>query len=387
MPNETEYLNISLGKARPFQPDAPQPLPFPMEESWIFRGEPGNPLLAPRGVCVTDTHLIVSDTAQNRVFIWKKPETGVTELPADLVLGQVLAGDTGRNASGEITANSLHYPSGVWSDGERLIVADAWNHRVLIWLRFPTENGQAADVVLGQPGFETGEPNVAGIGSEPSANTLNWPYGVFSDGTRLFIADTGNRRVLGYHQIPESSFAPADFVIGKQDFVTRDYEPEDAIWPYSVKLSPQGALAITDTQYFRVLLWPNWEDAVSQKAPVLIGQPQLQANGMNQYRAFPGADTLNWCYDSCFWQEGLLVADTGNSRVLWFDQLPVLPAEAATGLIGKPDFYTGSENADTILGTASSLYWPFSLSTTPQFLAIADTGNHRLFLAHLSPKP
>ena len=41
-------------------------------------------------------------------------------------------------------------PSGLYSDGTRLFVADKLNNRVLIWNAWPTANGQAADVVLGQ---------------------------------------------------------------------------------------------------------------------------------------------------------------------------------------------------------------------------------------------
>ncbi len=84
----------------------------------------------------------------------------------------------------------------LWSDGRRLVVADAWNHRVLIWHDFPGRHGQEADVVVGQPDFNSNLPNVEGIGKAPSAKTLNWPYGVFSDGQSLWIADTGNHRVV-----------------------------------------------------------------------------------------------------------------------------------------------------------------------------------------------
>ncbi|MEO7523220.1 MAG: hypothetical protein ABIT58_03960 [Ferruginibacter sp.] len=53
------------------------------------------------------------------------------------MLGQLLSTDTERNSGGEASAATLLYPSGVWSDGIKLIVADAWNHRVLIWNSFP----------------------------------------------------------------------------------------------------------------------------------------------------------------------------------------------------------------------------------------------------------
>ena len=166
-----------------------------VSETLVFKGAEDSPLLAPRGVFLANNKLFVVDTAQNRLFIWNNLPTSEFQKP-DVVLGQDAKGKTGRNASGKVSASSLFYPSGLWSDGEKLIVADAWNHRVLIWLRMPTEDGQAADVVIGQPDFTKNDPNVEGISHPPSAQSLNWPYGVFSDGQQLWIADTGNRRDL-----------------------------------------------------------------------------------------------------------------------------------------------------------------------------------------------
>jgi hypothetical protein len=299
------------------------------------------------------------------------------------VLGQSDGRATGRNAGSTANAASLHYPSGVWSDGRRLIVADAWNHRVLIWHTFPTRSGQPADTVLGQPDFHAVDPNVAGIGSPPSARSLNWPYGLTSDGERLWIADTGNRRVLVYDTIPTDNYTPADAVIGKPSFTERDYENEDPIWPYSVKIGPQGELAVADTQYYRCLLWKDWRAALTERADRIIGQPSFADNGMNQYDLFPRADTLSWCYDACFYRDGLWVADTGNSRVLWFANWPAASAPSADNLLGKPHFRMGSENAATVFGTEADLYWPFSISIENNWLALADTGNHRLTLQQI----
>jgi hypothetical protein len=258
---------------------------------------------------------------------------------------------------------------------------------VLIWHTFPTAHGQPADVVLGQPDFLSVQPNVAGIGAVPGPDTLNWPYGVFSDGTRLWIADTGNRRVLVYHQIPHTSFAPADAVIGKTDFHTRDYDHYEPIWPYSVRVSPNGQLCIADVQYYRVLLWHHWEKASQgQPANVVIGQQSLDGNGMNQFQLTPTQQGLSWTYDACFDQNGLWVADTGNSRLLFFNQLPQTHGAPANNLIGHSQFHTGSENAFSKYGTDIQLYWPFSLCRTNNLLLVADTGNHRAILYELNPE-
>jgi hypothetical protein len=349
----------------------------------IFKGDEGNPLLAPRGVWLYKNKLIVADTGQNRVFIWNQVPQNEYAVP-DIVLGQTETADTGRNAGHEVSGSTLQYPSGVWTDGQKLIVADAWNHRVLIWHHFPTQHGQVADVVLGQPDFMHNQPNVKGIGKSPSARSLNWPYGVFSDGQRLWIADTGNRRVLFYEQIPNQNFSPADGVIGKPGFEERDYENHEPIWPYSVRVSPKGQMIIADTQYYRTLLWHNWQTAFTQPADVIIGQTDFEANGMNQFSLFPKQNTLSWTYDAFFYASGLFVADTGNSRLLWFDEVPAQNAAFATNLIGHGNFGTGSENSSTRFGTDKQLYWPFSVCISGNLMTVADTGNHRIIFFQLN---
>ena len=353
-----------------------------VSKTQVFKGAADSPLLAPRGVFLANNKLFVADTAQNRLFIWNELPDSEFQKP-DIVLGQSAKAKTGRNANGKVNASSLFYPSGIWSDGQKIILADAWNHRVLIWLQMPAQDGQPADVVIGQPDFHKNEPNINGISHPPSAQSLNWPYGVFSDGKQLWIADTGNRRVLYFENIPTQNFMPADNVIGKPDFQQRDYDHNDPVWPYSVKVSPNGQMAITDTQYYRVLLWHDWKTSFRQKADVIIGQPSFEANGQNQFGWFPKANTLNWCYDTCFYKKGLWVADTGSSRILWFENLPSTHNTEADNLLGQDNFTTGSENKNTIWTTEGSLYWPFQISIEKSTMVVADTGNHRIIINQL----
>ncbi|MES2773969.1 MAG: hypothetical protein V4722_07280 [Bacteroidota bacterium] len=345
----------------------------------FFYGDEGNPFLAPRGLHTVNGTLIVADTAQNRVFIWNSMPVSCYQKP-DLVLGQVMTKDTQRNAGGDIHAASLLYPSGVWSDGNKLIVADAWNHRVLIWHRFPTENGQEADIVVGQPDMHHNLPNVEGVGAAASSKNLYWPYGVWSDGERLWIADTGNRRVLFYETIPETNYQAADGVLGKRNFEDKDYESEHAVWPYSVKVSEGGVLAITDTQYYRVLIWKHWRDAFDNPAAVIIGQPDLASCGQNQYLLRPRANTLNWCYDMVMQNGGLWLADTGNSRILFYRKIPTENNQPADELFGNLNFETIGEHLDVGKENSERLYWPFAVSVTKDQIIVADTGNHRIVM-------
>lgn len=349
----------------------------PLAIERFFLGAPDSPFLAPRGLAWHNDILVVADTGQNRVFVWYPVPEGTVAEPL-LVLGQTESAATGRNQGHGVDACSLQYPSGVWTDGQRLAIADAWNHRVLLWHTFPTRSGQPADVVVGQPDFQQNAPNVAGVGQPPTARSLYWPYGVMGVDNQLWIADTGNRRVLYFAEWPQTHYQPADRVLGKPSFTERDYDQQDAVWPYSVRLGPQGQLAIADTQYYRILGWNHWERAFQEPAHWIIGQKNLEDGGLNQYGLFPQAHTLSWCYDCCFDDNKLWVADTGNSRILQFQPIPHSSNAAATAVLGKPDFQTGSENLATIFGTTETLYWPFALARQGSQLAAADTGNHRI---------
>ena len=76
----------------------------------LFRGSEQKPFLAPRGVFVENNKLFVSDTGQNRVFIWNTIPTKEYQEP-DVILGQLEVEDSGRNSGGDVTATTLQYPS------------------------------------------------------------------------------------------------------------------------------------------------------------------------------------------------------------------------------------------------------------------------------------
>jgi DNA-binding beta-propeller fold protein YncE len=102
-------------------------------------------------------------------------------------------------------------PHSVYCDGTRLFVSDTASNRVLVWNSIPTSNGQAASFVLGQSSFLSHTANAGGI----SGATMNLPAGVFGDGTRLFVADSGNNRVLVWNALPTGMGQTASFALGQ----------------------------------------------------------------------------------------------------------------------------------------------------------------------------
>ena len=120
-------------------------------------------------------NLIVADTAQNWIFIWNKMPA-ISYQILDVVLSQVITSGTQRNSVGEASDTTLLSPSDVCSDGNKLIVADAWNHGVLIWSNSPIINGKPAEVVIGKQMMQKNLPNVEGLCTARSALNLYRPY-------------------------------------------------------------------------------------------------------------------------------------------------------------------------------------------------------------------
>lgn len=170
----------------------------------------------PEGVAVAGGRLIVADTQHNRVLVWNSvPSQSGTD--ANIVLGQADASHCSENRGSAVAANSLSAPSGVWSNGTKLIVADTGNNRVLIWDSFPTQNGEAADHVVGQPSLTDGTLHAADDDSSSASvgTGLHSPKGVWSDGTQLFVADTGYNRVAVFGSVPNTNGTRASEVLGQ----------------------------------------------------------------------------------------------------------------------------------------------------------------------------
>ena len=191
-------------------------------------------LRGPQGVWIQNGKLFVADTQNHRILIWNSIPTQNNQA-ADLELGQPNFSTANQppvtTGNPTTAANQLLNPVSVTSDGTHLFVADLGFNRVLIWNSIPTSMDQGADVVIGQPLMTTSVPNwnVALCGSSavnannqrlPCEKTLNFPRFALSDGTRLFIADGGNDRVLIFNQIPATNGAAADAVLGQPDFTS-----------------------------------------------------------------------------------------------------------------------------------------------------------------------
>jgi hypothetical protein len=331
-------------------------------------------LYAPRGVWLDDDVLIAADTGNHRILIWHEPRGLVSHGDADVVLGQPDFVTEGAQAGGRGPENGLRLPTGVVVSDGRLVVADAWNHRILIWDSVPTGSDVPPDVVLGQDDSSQVDEN---RGRACGPLTMYWPFGVALVDGWFWVADTGNRRVLGWPRIPEPSEEP-HVVVGQPDVHHRDENggelgPHSFRWPHD--LAGDGErLFVADAGNHRLLNWVP-RPAGDTDASNVFGQPDFVTATEFAYQPSTPS-SLRFPYAIDIADGTMAVADTANNRVLIWDEVPT-EATPADRVLGQHDFTAGGENRwESVV--ADTLCWPYGLSLHGRRLAVADSGNNRI---------
>jgi len=272
------------------------------------------------------------------------------------------------NDFGKAGPSLFNHPMKIATDGERLILADTWNNRVLIWNSIPTQINQPPDLVIGQKDLYSSQPGLA-------ADKLNWPVGVATDGKHLLVADTENNRVLIWNEFPTENGEPADLVLGVPDFVTRgkiplpqpnDWEKKYFRWPWDV-FTDGTRVIITGTGVSNVLIWNNFPTENFQPADVVLTEEvglrtprcayfdgqHLLIGDYNAEKTFvwnelPQSD--NEPYNFILWGEsdfawavsvvdGKLLALADNYISIW-NEFPGNETDMPDSIFGKVDFGT-----------------------------------------------
>jgi hypothetical protein len=343
-------------------------------------------MYAPRGVWTDGERIVVSDTGNHRVLVWHD-WPAAPGAPADVVLGQPDFTSEGPNAGGADTVRGLHLPTGVDVIDGRLVVADAWNHRILAWDDLPTESYAPPSYVLGQADPSHVEAN---RGGEPSLATLYWPFNVAVVAGVFWVADTGNRRVLGWHgaALPDPD-RPADILLGQDDGSSRaDNRGAGADgmsfrWPHMLTGSA-STLYVADAGDHRVLGWSPPPLDEERPADLVLGQADLTR--IEEFKNRPqSAQRMRFPYAIASDAERLFVADTSNNRILIWHGWPRSGAGVpADTVLAQPDMDANGENRWQTVED-DSLCWPYGMSLAPSndgglVLAIADSGNNRVMV-------
>ena len=270
----------------------------------------------PQTVFADGDRLLIVDNSDNRILVYNTiPNT--SGAAADYAIGQPdLSSD-----DHACTAAGLNSPeSAIIIDG-KLVVADGSNNRVLIWNSVPTTFSVSADIVLGQSSFASCDINGGGAGT-PSASSLSWPSDVWSDGTRLLVADTGNNRLLLWNSFPTANNTAADIVIGQPDFTSDGWGDGATEFNYPYMIDSNGTqIFVADSSNNRVVVFNEFPEVNGAAADIVLGQT---AFGQHDRDAdFGGPNSVGFFSpDGVYvYENQLFVLETGNNRVLVFEGL------------------------------------------------------------------
>lgn len=299
------------------------------------------------------TTLYVPDSGNNRVLGFNAIPS-VSGTSANFVLGQTsFTAVTAGTSATQFTA-----PSGVYTTDDQLFLADTGNNRVLIWDSHPTSGSVAATRVIGQPDLTTG-------GSGCSSSTLSGPTSVFVVNDKVLVLDQSNHRVLIWNAIPDADGVAADLVVGQQNLSS--CQPNDTVGDNatdgisaSTLSNPGGIwtdgtrLLVADTDNNRVLVWDTFPTINGEAADWVIGQGDKTSSAV---AVPPNADSLNAPLSVTSNKNQIIIADSGNTRVLIFNSFPSVDGIAATNVIGQPDFVsTGVGTSDTQMEFYDDVY-------------------------------
>lgn len=335
----------------------------------------------PVDIAVSQNEAFVADASNNRILVF--PVSGGTiGSQGSRVIGQL---DFPFYAPNLVEGKEFHTVT-TWSGGAILdtsaspphfYVADTANNRVLGFKDFVHyQNGQVADIVIGQPDMHRILVNYpTNNANTPNSEGLNAPTGLAVDSAgNLYVTDSGNGRVVRF-PAPFSSgvtnLESADIVIGQQNFNSRitDASAITMNTPVSVALtsgalsgsSNPGWLVVSDAALNRVLLFPQ-PFSTGMAATVVLGQSSFSSgasgassNALNSPRAVAVDPS-----------DRILVADNNNNRVQIYDGAATLannaqPAVSLTNGMNGPDgIAVGSDGKIWVANSGSNAVLHFT---------------------------
>ena len=331
------------------------------------------------------------------------------ELGAILVFGQgdFSVSNANRGAD-DPSDNTLCEPQYICRYGDMIFISDKGNHRVMVWNSLPEENGDFANVVLGQEDFSdclenrgistTLDEMTSGLGDEDldgftiskaEEETLSQPAGVCVIGGKLYVADSGNQRVVRWPGLPTEDGEAPDFVLGQDNLECGEANRRGIIssgslfYPMGIRSGDDQHVLVADKDNHRVLIWKKIPFSNGWNADVVLGQADMDEREPNR------GEFTNVTLDSLSFPTGvffdpesekIFVADQGNNRVLIWNKMPSENGTPADLVLGQKDFYSRQVNRG--LGesraTADGLYFPTDVVYGKKGLFVSDTSNNRV---------
>jgi hypothetical protein len=325
-------------------------------------GVSGRSLEWPSGIASTSTTLWVADTGNYRALRWDPLPLANHEY-GDQVLGQPTL-TNGTDPGATASASTLRIVNDAAISGTKLLVSDG--NRVLVWSPLPATNGEAADLVLCQA-------ELTHTTSGNASNRCSAPKGVWTDGTRVAVADAGNNRVLIWTSFPTTNGEAADLVLGQSAFgqSTVPTSPTASnMWGPTGVYFDGARFYVVDARQNRVMVWNSFPSQNNQAASFALGQPDLTSGA-----AATSQSGLNVPHDVAVVGDAVFVSDMSNDRVMVWTPIPTQSGVNAAHVLGQSNFTTAGGSPAP---TPSSLDNPMGLVIAGSKLFVADYNHHRV---------
>ena len=346
-------------------------------------GTSATTLNAPHGLALdtVNQRLFVADRDNERVLVFDTT-TLASGMAATRVLGQPGFGTANAGAAAD-QMDAPYFPLYDAATG-RLLVTERNNNRVVVFLDASPaalSNGMAASLVIGQSGFGQS-------GAAAARDRLNQPRGLAIDGgSRLFVGDNWNHRVMVFNWGALATGMLADNVLGQPDFssngsgvsATRFNEPK-----YPVYEASTGRLFVGDHSNHRVLVFDAQTITDGMPASRVLGQPVFTSNGS----AAASATTMEQPKGVALAGPRLFLVDSTFDRVTIYDVATVTDGEPAIDGLGHlaggvMDFTNGRSN-DVANRQAFSSPSDVAVDTAGHRAYLVDSGNHRVLAFDLT---
>lgn len=291
---------------------------------------------SPADITSDGTNLYVADTGND---IIRKIDLAVSSIPVTTFV------DTGEG---------LFNPSGITSDGVNLYVADSFNHVI-------------RKVVI-ETGVVTTLAGTVGVfGSTDSPALFKNPSGVTTDGTNLYVADTGNHLIRKIAILTEEVTTIAgDIVYPAGGFLN------DPVGLFARFNNPSGItmdgiyLYVADTSNHAIRRIDI--SSIDAAVTTIVGDYPTATpgvtNGVGAAARFNSPEGI--VRDGIY----LYVADSGNHTIRQID-IATSTASTLAGVAGS----SGSVDGEKTIAKFNS---PVGITTDGTSLYVTDTGNHTI---------
>lgn len=353
-------------------------------QTWFYSNSEGvtsSALSRPQDITATSAgQLFVADTNNNRTMVWSLP-LSTSGQAAAYVLGQPNFVTNSKGTS----STKMALPTAVSGISGLLLISDNQNNRISVYASTISGNGQSMTFVLGQMATGGSVDFYGNAPNNPQDKGLNGPSGLAVDtlNHNLFVADTGNNRVLVYALNANNDLVDryADFVIGQMGFSSTAVNqggnaaantlnnPTGLFYDYA-----NQRLYISDTGNNRVLIYTTAIAGDGQNANYVIGQTNFTNNGPASTRSglsSPEGVSVNASNNA------LAIADRDNNRVMIWSSPPLSNGANASNVLGQAGFTSSGYGT-----TDKALHTPRGVGYDPNsgYLYVADSENNRVLV-------